>query len=119
MKLYFEWAVLALETAAVAVLVLAAAISLARFLYGCSKGRAGNAFQAYRKELGRGLLMGLELLIAAELILTVAVEHTFASLGKLAVIVVIRTIVGFALELEITGRLPWQSHADERKTEKD
>jgi uncharacterized membrane protein len=53
-------------------------------------------------------LLGLEFLVAADIIRTVAVTPTFRSVGVLAVIVVIRTFLSFSLELEITGRWPWQ-----------
>ncbi len=54
------------------------------------------------------MLLGLEFLVAADIIRTVAVTPTFATVGMLAVIVVIRTFLSFSLELEITGRWPWQ-----------
>ncbi len=56
----------------------------------------------------RSILLGLELLVAADIIRTVAVTPTFQSVGVLAIIVVIRTFLSFSLELEITGRWPWQ-----------
>jgi uncharacterized membrane protein len=61
-----------------------------------------------RQVLGRGILLGLEFLVAADIIHTVAVELTFKTVGVLAVIVLIRTFLSVALELELTGRWPWQ-----------
>jgi uncharacterized membrane protein len=61
-----------------------------------------------RQSLGRGILLGLEFLIAADIIYTVAVELTFETIGVLAVVVLIRTFLSFTLEVEITGRWPWQ-----------
>ena len=58
--------------------------------------------------MGRSILLGLELLVAADIIRTVAVTPTFESVGVLAIIVLIRTFLSFSLELEITGRWPWQ-----------
>ena len=66
-----------------------------------------DAFTSYRQGIGRSILLGLELLVAADIIRTVAVEPTFASVGVLAAIVLIRTFLSFTLELEITGRFPW------------
>lgn len=65
-------------------------------------------FQELRQLLGRGILLGLEFLIAADIIHTVAVELTFETVGVLAVVVVIRTFLSFTLEVELTGRWPWQ-----------
>jgi uncharacterized membrane protein len=66
-------------------------------------------FQELRQLLGRGILLGLEFLIAADIIYTVAIELTFESIGVLAIVVLIRTFLSFTLEVEITGRWPWQN----------
>lgn len=66
-------------------------------------------FQELRQRLGRGILLGLEFLIAADIIHTVAVELTFSTVGVLAVVVLIRTFLSFTLEAELTGRWPWQN----------
>lgn len=74
--------------------------------------RAGGAFEAtyrdLRADLGRAILLGLEFLVAADIIGTVALAPTFSNLGVLALIVAIRTFLSFSLELEINGRWPWQ-----------
>lgn len=71
-----------------------------------------NVYHRYRRMLGRSILLGLELLVAADIIRTVAVTPTFESVGVLAVIVLIRTFLSFSLELEITGRWPWQKEPE-------
>lgn len=68
-------------------------------------------FQELRQRLGRGILLGLEFLIAADIIHTVAVELTFETVGILAVVVLIRTFLSFTLEVELSGRWPWQDQA--------
>ncbi len=78
--------------------------------------RQAGAYEAYRRLLGRSILLGLEFLVAADIIRTVAVAPTFRSVGVLAVIVVIRTFLSFSLELEITGRWPWQKPAQPAST---
>lgn len=65
-------------------------------------------YRPYRQFLGRSILLGLELLVAADIIRTVAVTPTLTSITVLAGIVLIRTFLSFSLELEITGRWPWQ-----------
>ena len=67
-----------------------------------------DAYHALRADLGRAILLGLELLVIADIIGTVAIEPTLQNLGVLAVIVAIRTLLSFALELEVSGRWSWQ-----------
>jgi uncharacterized membrane protein len=75
-------------------------------------------FQEYRRHLGRIILIGLEFLVAGDLIRTVAVEPTFTSVGVLAAIVAIRTFLSFSLDIEMTGRLPWaKSEGDNKPTD--
>lgn len=66
-----------------------------------------QVYQRLRQQLGRTILLGLELLVAADIIRTVAVTPTVQSVVVLAGIVLIRTFLSFSLELEITGRWPW------------
>lgn len=70
--------------------------------------RRGGVYRTYRRHIGRAILLGLEFLVAADIIRTVAVDPTFTNVGVLAAIVLIRTFLSFSLELEITGRWPWQ-----------
>lgn len=75
--------------------------------------RDPGTYEDYRRRLGRSILLGLEILVAADIIRTVAVTPTLASVAVLAVIVLIRTFLSFSLELEITGRWPWQKPSPE------
>jgi len=70
--------------------------------------RDPDTYRLYRRQLGRSILLGLELLVAADIIRTVAVTPTIRSVVVLGAIVLIRTFLSFSLELEITGRWPWQ-----------
>ncbi|WP_343347594.1 DUF1622 domain-containing protein [Sphingomicrobium sp. XHP0239] len=67
-----------------------------------------RAFENYRSNLGRGILLGLELLVAADIIFTITSELTWESVGLLGLVVVIRTFLSFSLETEIEGVLPWK-----------
>jgi uncharacterized membrane protein len=67
------------------------------------------AYRVFRQQVGKAILLGLEFLVAADIIRTVAVAPTFAGVGVLAVVVAVRTFLSFALDLELTGRWPWQS----------
>lgn len=73
-----------------------------------------EVFNEVRQRLGRGILLGLEFLIAADIMLTVAVELSFETVGMLVVIVLIRSYLSFTLEVELTGRWPWEKkkHTD-------
>jgi len=66
-----------------------------------------HAYAAFRRSLGRAILIGLEFLVAADIINTVALEPTFRDVGVLAIIVLIRTFLSFSLEVEIDRRWPW------------
>jgi len=70
------------------------------------------ACRDYREQLGLAILLGLEFLVAGDIIRTVAVRPTFTSVALLAAIIVLRTFLSFALEIEIEGRLPWESKQD-------
>jgi uncharacterized membrane protein len=70
---------------------------------------------AFRTDLGRSILLGLEFLVAADIIATVALKPTLESLAVLAGIVLIRTFLSFSLEVEIEGRWPWQRPAGEQR----
>lgn len=72
-------------------------------------GRPGREdYRRYRQGIGRAILLGLEFLVAADIIRTVAVSPTFNSAGVLGIIVVIRTFLSMSLEVELEGRWPWQ-----------
>ena len=70
--------------------------------------RSPDVYRGFRQRLGRSILLGLEFLVAADIIRTVAVTPNASSVAVLAGIVAIRTFLSFSLELEITGRWPWQ-----------
>lgn len=89
--------------AAIVVGALAAAVAAV-----ASRGRETDTYRQFRRQLGRSILLGLELLVAADIIRTVAITPSLGSVAVLAIIVVIRTFLSFSLELEITGQWPWQ-----------
>ena len=93
------------DAAGVAAIVVGALY--ATFL-SMSRRREGNVYRLFRRRLGRSILLGLELLVAADIIRTVAVTPTRESLGGVAASRRIPTFLSFSLELEITGRWPWQ-----------
>jgi uncharacterized membrane protein len=74
--------------------------------------RRGDVYERYRRDLGRALLLGLELLVAGDIISTITTEPSLQSVLVLAVIVAIRTFLSWSIELEIEGRFPWQRRPD-------
>ena len=74
--------------------------------------RIRPVYTRFRRVLGRAILLGLELLVAADIIKTVAVTPTLDSVAVLAVIVLIRTFLSWSLELEVTGNWPWRTRGD-------
>ncbi|MGQ3017436.1 DUF1622 domain-containing protein [Phenylobacterium sp.] len=98
-----------LQYFSVLILVLAVIGATARFAFqGARSHDWRDAFDQYRANLGRGILLGLELLVAADIIATVTEPLSFDRVGPLAAIVLIRTFLSFALETEIQGRWPWR-----------
>ncbi|CAN5767940.1 DUF1622 domain-containing protein [soil metagenome] len=91
----------------VAVIALGALLA-AGFTIGRVMRKTGDAYRNFREQLGRSILLGLEFLVAADIIRTVAITPTAQSVAVLGGIVLIRTFLSFSLEVEITGRWPWQ-----------
>ena len=77
-----------------------------------SRHSFADAYVDYRRGLGRAILLGLEFLVGADIIGTVAIEPNFYNLGVLASIVAVRTFLSFSLEVEIEGRWPWKREVD-------
>lgn len=97
------------ELVGVLVLLLGASLASGAFLLWLHRGAPlQDAYHSLRADLGRAILLGLEFLVIADIIGTVAIEPTLSNLAVLALIVAIRTLLSFALELEVTGRWPWQ-----------
>jgi uncharacterized membrane protein len=88
------------------VFILVAGIAWSTYRY--VGWRTAQHYDQYRIRIGRSLLLGLEVLVAADIVKTVAIDLTFASLGLLAGLVLVRTFLSWTLVLEIEGRWPWQ-----------
>jgi uncharacterized membrane protein len=100
-----------LELAGAVIILGGVVLATWRFVtYGLRTNWA-DAYQRYRAGLGRGILLGLELLVGADIISTITAPLTFESVGLLGAIIVIRTFLSFSLETEIEGCWPWQRAA--------
>jgi uncharacterized membrane protein len=97
---------LVIDAAGVFAILLGLAAALLRLRLPPPPGL--SAYRRFRQDLGRGILLGLELLLAADIIRTVALTPTLQDVLSLAVIVLIRTFLSFTLAVELDGRWPWQ-----------
>ncbi|MDK1373877.1 MULTISPECIES: DUF1622 domain-containing protein [unclassified Sinorhizobium] len=98
----------ALEAFGVAVIIIGVIFATVRYVRDLAAGLGDLAYDRYRANLGRGILLGLELLIGADIIATITSPLTWESVGLLGLIVLIRTFLSFSLEAEIEGEWPWQ-----------
>ena len=99
----------AFEVAGVAVIVIGSILAFGRYVVTLIRFRDGPvAFRGLRLYLGRSIVLGLELLVAADIIRSVAIDPTFVSVGVLGLIVLVRTFLSWSLEVEINGEWPWQ-----------
>lgn len=105
-----------IDGAGVAVLVIGALMATATATVQLARHEAG-IYRRFRQQLGRTILLGLELLVAGDIVRTVATQPTLISVTILAIIVLIRTFLSFSLEVELTGRWPWQKNTTPRPPE--
>lgn len=103
-----HWTTRGIEIVGILAIVVGIIIATATFLRRKLRGDSAGSFHTFRASLGRSILLGLEFLVAADIINTVAIEPTLQSVAVLGGIVLIRTFLSFALEVEIEGRWPWQ-----------
>ena len=99
-----------LETLAVLIIVGGIAYSIVRY-FMAGRQDMGGAYTRFKDRIGKSLLLGLEFLVAADIIRTVALERTLLSVAVLGVLVFIRTFLSWALVVEIEGRWPWRQLA--------
>jgi uncharacterized membrane protein len=105
-----------LELVGVAIIVGGIVLATLKFVRdGRRSSDWQSAYPTYRSNIGRGILLGLELLVGADIISTITAPLTFESVGLLAAIVLIRTFLSFSLETEIEGCWPWQRAAKDRR----
>jgi uncharacterized membrane protein len=105
-----EWAAKAFEIVGVAILVVGGAWAFIETIVARLRGgERGSAFVTVRRTLGRAILLGLEFLVVADIIRTIVVEPTLSSALSLGIIVVVRVLLSFAIDIEVDGRVPWRA----------
>ena len=108
-KVIFEYLTLALEFVSAGIIVFGILFSVVLAVVKLIKKSAkGKIYHSFRVMVGRCILLGLELLIAADIIRSLALQLTLQSVGLLAIIVLVRTFLSFSLEVEMNRRWPWQ-----------
>jgi uncharacterized membrane protein len=108
---WIETAALAIEILAVLIIIVAIFYSMARYSLNAvlrPESKLEDRYGQLKASLGRSLLLGLEILVAADVVRTVALEATLQSVAVLGLLVLIRTFLSWALVVEIEGRWPWQ-----------
>ncbi len=106
---FFKMTALAFEVVGVAVLIFGFAFSMGHLIKQTFRATERHeAFREFRKCFGNTLLLALDVLVAADIILTITIDLSFETLGMLGLLVVIRTFLHFVLELEVSGHWPWQ-----------
>ena len=106
-----EWTSRIFEVAAIVVLVAGFLTGVAKALRAHFRDREEESYVVLRRYFGRSILLGLEILVAADLIRTVAVDQTWENVLSLGLIVLIRTFLSFSLEVEMDGMWPWRRWA--------
>lgn len=99
------------EAAGVVVLIVGSLVAVAHVSRLYLAGQRGGLYETARQGIGRSILLGLEVLIVADIIQTIIVDPTLESAATLGLIVLVRIILSFSLDIELTGRLPWRAAA--------
>lgn len=98
-----------LEAVGICIILIGTLAASAAFVWHLwRRADFASTYSDYRRGLGRAILLGLEFLVGADIIGTVAIEPSYDNLGVLALIVLVRTFLSFSLEVEIEGRWPWK-----------
>ena len=106
---WIDAAAIGIEVLAVVIIIVAILFSIGRYLFQVAlHPELEDGYRRLRLHLGRTLLLGLEILVAADIVRTVALDTTLESILTLGLLVLVRTFLSWALEVEIEGRWPWQ-----------
>ena len=96
------------EIVGVSLLALGSFAALAQAGLAAVRGERARGFELARQGVGRSILLGLEILIIADIVQTITIDPTFESAVTLGIIVLVRTFLSFSIEIELYGTLPWR-----------
>jgi uncharacterized membrane protein len=105
---FVRLSVLGLELAGAVTILLGAAVATLALAYSYRQRRGGDALQSYRANLGRSILLGLEFLVAGDILKSLVIDPTVDDLVVLAGLILVRTFLSIALGVEINGHWPWE-----------
>ena len=117
-SLYIEYTAKFIEVAGVAVILLGTIVALIKYILA-KQNKGVRSYKLLRQELGKAILLGLEILVAADIIATVVTKPTLDEVISLGIIVLIRTFLSLSIELEIEGRFPWQRKEKENRLDQE
>ncbi|OUL62407.1 DUF1622 domain-containing protein [Flavobacterium sp. AJR] len=106
-KIYIEYVAKGIEITGIITIIIGIVLAMGKFIFSL-QGTTLRSYKILRQELGKGILLGLEILVAGDIIGTVVTEPTMDRVLSLGVIVLIRTFLSLSLEVEIEGKFPWQ-----------
>jgi uncharacterized membrane protein len=106
---WMELVVHVFEASGVAILAVGSLVALVAAARAVFRGERRTAYERARQHVGRAILLGLEVLIIADIVQTITIDPTLESALSLALIVLVRTFLSFSLELELHGRVPWRT----------
>ena len=108
-----EWVAQGIEVLAVVIILGGIIYGIGRYFFH-QRQQADDAYKRFKDKIGKALLLGLEFLVAADIIRTVALSPTLQNIVVLGVLVLIRTFLSWSLVVEIEGRWPWQAKTENR-----
>ncbi|MDT0676074.1 DUF1622 domain-containing protein [Autumnicola musiva] len=117
-QFYIEYIARIIEATGIVTIVIGTLMALGKFIFSLQK-HGQRSYRLLRQELGKGILLGLEILVAGDIIATVVTEPTMDRVLALGVIVLIRTFLSLSIELEIEGKFPWQRTESEKRLDQD
>jgi uncharacterized membrane protein len=103
---YVDYAALIIEVTGVLVMIVGPLFALWRYFF--DKHEDGSSYRTFRHDLGKAILLGLEFLVAGDIIATVSTDPTMDNVLVLGIIVLIRTFLSLSLQVELEGKWPWQ-----------
>jgi uncharacterized membrane protein len=116
---WMELAVKAFEVAGVAILAVGSVIALVRAAMSMLRGERSSTYERARRDVGRSILLGLEVLIIADIVETITIDPALESALALALIVAVRTFLSFSLEIELDGIVPWRKRSTAKAQRND
>ncbi len=116
-KLYIDYCARGVEIMGIIILVMGTLLALSKFAFN-KQNQNQRSYKILREELGKAILLGLEILVAGDIISTVVTEPTLERVLILAVIVLIRTFLSLSIQVEIEGKFPWLKQKENELSQK-